>query len=171
MRLIPAALALALFSGCLVAQPYEEERPEDPFANDPPRILSRRPSTSVIRTQGGCQPLRLEIPTIRDLDPDDQLEVRWFINYEEPGNQKPDRTKIIPAGFRLQEGIRSPAGDEYALKLNLYRGKVVVVEAVVSDGFDPDTEEAPAWRAVRKGKDFDQASWTIYVEDVAECLQ
>ncbi len=168
----PLVASLLLLAGglgaCLVPQPYEEAGDDGP-TNDPPHILGREPQGSVVRTQRGCREVKLELLAIEDLDVDDALEVRWFVNYEQ-GRQEPVARRTIPAGFGFQYGIRTPAGDSLQLSFDRHRDPVLVVEAVVSDGFDPDPERQPMRRAILPGKAVAETSWAVFVEDVQECL-
>lgn len=163
------ALLLAagmLLPACLVPQPLVPGD-EGSGLDDPPRILGRSPENSVIRTQRGCGRQRLELLAIEDMDEEDSIEIRWFVNYQK-GNVEPVRVQRITSGF--QEGIRAPAGDALELFFREYEDQVLVVEAVVSDGFDPDASRDPANRAPTAGKAVTHTSWTVFVESVQECL-
>ena len=163
--LLAAAL---LLPACLVPQPLVPEE-EGSGLDDPPRILGRAPDSSVIRTQRGCGRQKLELLAIEDMDEDDPIEIRWFVNYQR-GSTDPVRRKEISSGLGFQEGIRTPAGDAFEIFFNQYEDQVLVVEAVVSDGFDPDATRDPANRTAAKGKAVTQTSWTIFVESAQECL-
>jgi len=163
--LIAAGLVLP---ACLVPQPLVPEE-EGSGLDDPPRILGRAPDASVIRTQRGCGKQKLEVLSVEDMDEEDPIEIRWFVNYQQ-GNTAPVRRKEIPSGFGFQEGIRTPPGDAFEVFFNQYEDQVLVVEAVVSDGFDADAAREPANRAPAKGKAVTQSSWTIFVESAQECL-
>lgn len=155
-----------LLPACLVPQPLVPGD-EESGLDDPPRILGRSPEHSVIRTQRGCGRQRLELLAIQDMDEEDAIEVRWFVNYHR-GSTDPVRAHGINAGF--QDGIRAPAGDALDLFFSQYEDQVLVVEAVVSDGFDPDATRDPANRAPAPGKAVTHTSWTVFVESVQECL-
>lgn len=161
--------ALWILSACLVPQPIEEAPAKDPFANQPPRIVQRTPAGSVQRTQRGCERIALSLDAIEDLDPEDDLEVRWFVNYQ-LGRWDPVRVNLIRAEARSQDGIPFPARDSFTLSFDQFRDETLVVEAVVSDGFDDDPDREPAHRAVQRGKTFAEVGWTILVESVQECL-
>jgi len=168
-----AALTLVLCAsflcGCLVPQPLEEEPPVDPFANAAPRIVQRSPAGSVIRTQRGCERVVLSLDAIEDLDPEDDLEVRWFINYEQ-GRWDPVRVNSIRAENRFQDGILFPSRDSLHVSFDQYRDPTLVVEAVVSDGFDDDPDKEPIQRAVRQRRAYAEVAWTILVEGTQECI-
>lgn len=155
-----------LLPACLVPQPLVPGD-EESGLDDPPRILGRSPEHSVIRTQRGCGRQRLELLAIEDMDEGDAIEIRWFVNYQR-GRIEPERVQRIDSGF--QDGIRAPAGDAWDLVFGEFEDQVLVVEAVVSDGFDPDTSRDPANRAPAAGKAVTHTSWTVFVESVQECL-
>lgn len=165
-------LALLLFAAfslqaCLAPQPLVPED-EDSELNDPPRILGRSPDPGVLRTQRGCGKQRLELLAVEDMDELDALEIRWFVNYQQ-GNTEPVRTsRREAAGYR--DGIRTPSGDALDLYFSQFEDQVLVVEAVVSDGFDPTVDAEPSNRAPTRGKAIAQTSWTVFVESVQECL-
>lgn len=167
-----SALLLLLhcvLGGCLVPQPLDEATPEDPTANQAPRIVQRSPESSVIRTQRGCERVVLSLDAIEDLDPEDDLEVRWFVNYDQ-GRWDPVRVNQIRAESRFQDGIHFASRDSLTVSFDQFRDTALVIEAVVSDGFDDDPDKEPIQRAIRARRAFVEASWTLFVEGVQECL-
>jgi len=155
-----------LLPACLVPQPLVPGG-EDSGLDDPPRILGRSPEASVVHTQRGCGRQRFELLAIEDMDEEDSIEVRWFVNYQQ-GNVEPVRVARITTGF--QDGIRSPPGDGLDVFFSQYEDQVLVVEAVVSDGFDSDPGRSPVNRVPLAGKAVTHTGWTVFVESVQECL-
>lgn len=164
----PAALSL-LLAGCIVPQEIEEAEPPVE-GNAPPRILARSPELTQVTVQKSCRTLAFELRGIEDTDRTDALEVRWFVNYG-PGatEQAAPPTRVPPPADGTS--VRAPFTVRFELQPELYEGQRVVVEAVVSDGFDPDPEAEPAGRAVIAGKDFDEVSWQVEVTPGPECMQ
>ncbi|HEY0838937.1 MAG TPA: hypothetical protein VGD74_02000 [Vulgatibacter sp.] len=166
MRAILLVAALAL-PACLAPQPLVPAD-DDTGLNDPPRILGRSPEPAIVRTQRGCGKQRLELLAVEDMDEQDAIEIRWFVNYHK-GNTEPVKVSRREAeGF--QDGIRTPPGDFHDVFFSQFEDQVLVVEAVVSDGFDAAPDAEPAKRAPARGKALAQTSWTVFVEGVQECL-
>lgn len=152
---------LALLASCAVPQDIEEPEPGGPQGNQAPRIVSRSPIEDVLDRSVSCPDLILELQVIEDFDPEDDLEVRWFVDYDD-GNVEPFDSSVIPGGDDVINGVRTPPGDTFELDLRDLRGRTVVVSAVVSDGFD-DPEKEPRWQAVLPGRDSDRTNWTVHV--------
>lgn len=164
LALLPLALA-----GCLLPQSVEEAPPTPEVQNHPPRVL---PDTALAEgsarrhlvVQKGCREVRFELGVVQDLDASDDVEVRWFVGYDD-GDVLARRVTVLRGGPDVQDGVRSPAGDEFQLELDrLATGRPVVVEAWVSDGFDDPTLE-PAWRRVRAGRDADEVTWVVELQE------
>jgi len=168
-RLAPVTALLC--AGCLVPQEIEEMEPPRE-GNDAPRIVLRSPSTSTVVTQRDC-PVVFELLGIEDYDRADGLVVRWFVNYG-PDHLEPVQETYIAPSPEMVDGIRTPAGDSFELAPRQYASGAagyLVVEAVVSDGFDPDPEAEPRNRAVLPGKDWDETSWKVTVTEEIRCVR
>lgn len=152
-------------SACLVDQNVGlEPDPVEP-GNRAPRILGRDPELGTIHTQRACR-RTFQLLGVEDSDGDDDLELRWFVNYE------PDAPQILLAGTISggQGAMRTVPGDlRLSLAFDEFREEVLVVEAVVSDGFDPDPAQLPANRAVLPGHAAATTSWTVIVADEDWC--
>lgn len=167
MRRLGIPLLTSLFFwGCLIEQPIEEDSDEGPSRNHPPSIVLRSPNASVLYLQRSCEPI-FSLHQIEDFDLHDDLEVRWFVNYEDGDDPTPLDRWFIPAS--RAEGPLRFTGDR-GLKVNLedYPHSTVVVEAVVSDGF-ADPAEPPRHRAVARGRGQDVATWTIVISEGSWC--
>ena len=141
------ALGLLLLAGtgCLVPQEIEEAEPQRE-GNAPPRIVQRAPALSDVITQNGCtQGIPFSLEAIEDFDRGDDLEVRWFVNYG-PDATEPLARTTIPASPEMRDGIRSPPGDTWTFQPNAWGPGTVIVEAVVSDDFDPEPAAEPRGR-------------------------
>lgn len=170
MRRAPAPLlclaTACLFAACLVDQGIELE-PDPIVPSQAPRIVGWEPEFATLYTQRACRRsfslLGVEVP-----DPDAPVELRWFVNYE-PGASNVLHAGIIPAG----DGALRLVPSDLALSLSFdeFREEVLVVEAVVSDGFDPDPDRHPPNRAVLPGKNSAVATWTVIVSDEDWCDQ
>lgn len=168
---LPVALLCATaagLSGCLAPQEIEQVDPQDP-GNAEPSILSRSPASGTIVRQAACdRDLSFQLLGVRDRDLDDFLEVRWFVNYG-PLNTDARQKDEIPPPPDGAGDIRIPP--EFSLKdTRLLAGQQIIVEAVVSDGFDPDPAAEPRGRAVRPGKGLDEELWIVRITDGTECF-
>jgi len=156
-----------LGAGCLVPQDIQEMDPPR-VGNDAPRIVLRAPAATEVVTQRGCQALTFAVQQIEDFDRGDDLEVRWFVNYG-PDDPTPVQSNVIPASGDVVDGVRG--GAELRLDPDDYPPGRLVIEAVVSDGFDPDPAAAPENRAVLAGKAADETSWQLTITAEPECLE
>ncbi len=158
-------VALAALCGCLLEQPIEEDTDELGGRNHPPAILSRSPSASVLHLQRACKP-KFTLSQVEDRDLGDDIEVKWFVNYDD-GNVNPVDRWFVPAS-EADGPVRFLDG-EYMVDLELYdANSVVVVEAVVSDGF-ADPNQPPRNRAIAKGRGVAVATWTIVISEGSWC--
>lgn len=160
------ALALLFLGACLIEQPLEEEGDEDLGRNHAPSIVLRSPSASVLHLQRDCE-LSFSLPQIEDLDRDDDLEVRWFVNYDD-GNVGDLDTWHLDAS-EAEGTLRFTGNRSLRVDLEDYPdASTLVVEAVVSDGF-ADPGEPPLNRAVMRGRGQAVASWTIVISEGSWC--
>lgn len=169
MRLLASAALVLLGTACLVPQEIEEMEPKRQ-GNDAPRIVLRAPVATTVVTQRDCT-VTFSID-VEDFDRADGLEVRWFIDYG-PDDAEPVDRATIPPDPDMRDGVRNPPGDSYTLRPRTIvagSGNYVVVEAVVSDGFDPDPAAEPRNRAVLPGKASDETSWKLVITE-EECVQ
>jgi hypothetical protein len=137
-------LAAAGLAACPLPQPLPEVSRVDGGTITPPRILvsSVRPPESVILVSTTCPaPPQFELQAaIEDLDTTEQVEARWFVDYDAPSNvgliRAPD---LIP-------GTDDPSLTTRAVPSFLYSpdptATVHVVEVVVSNGFAPNASVA-----------------------------
>lgn len=160
-RFCTIALLLPIGASCLVPQEIEEAEPQRE-GNRPPRIADRAPGHSNVFTQVGCQE-EFSV-TLEELDWNDVLQVRWFVNYG-PGNTAPVHETRHAAPLNVGDGSQSV----WTLQPQRYGPGTVVVEAVVSDGFDDCTAE-PRERAVVPGKGWDETSWRVTIGE-GPCLK
>lgn len=164
MRIHALALLL-LLGGCLIDQPIEEDLDEGPKRNHPPTIVLRSPSASVLHLQRSCTP-SFSLPQIEDFDLGDDLEVRWFVNYDD-GNVEIEDTWYLDAS-QADGPVRFTGNRQFKVILSKYSHPTIVVEAVVSDGF-ADRGEHPINRAIARGKGQAVASWTIVISEGSWC--
>ena len=165
-----AVLLVPLWAAACVVPQDVAEAPDLPeVTNHAPRIVSDTarveglPQRRLV-VQKNCRSVQFELGVIEDLDASDDLEVRWFVNYDE-GETFARQITVIRGGPDVRDGVRSPAGDSFRLVLDrLEVGRSVVVEAWVSDGFDDPAEEPP-FRRVLEGRDFDEVAWVIEVQE------
>src|SRR5690606_26154566 len=109
---------------------------------------------------------------VQDFDRDDALEIRWFVDYG-PDRTAPVAVDELPPAPEMVDGLRNPASVSYTFVPRDHAtvgGGYVVLEAVVSDGFDPDPEALPVDRAILPGSDADVTSWKITITE-EECRQ
>lgn len=166
MRSLGMLAALLALGGCLIDQPIEEDTGGSEQRNHAPVIVLRSPSTSVLYLQRACRP-RFTLPQIEDPDLDDDIEIKWFVNYED-GNFAPIDHWVLRA--EDAEGpVRFVSNREVGVDLDFYDAySTIVVEAVVSDGF-ADPSEPPRNRAIARGKGEAVASWTIVISEGSWC--
>lgn len=160
------ALSLLVLAGCLVEQPIVEDTDDQPNRNHSPVIVLRSPSASVLYLQRACKP-RFTLPQLEDRDLRDDLEIKWFVNYED-GNFAPIDHWVLDAAD-ADGPVRFISNREVVVDLERYDAyDTVVVEAVVSDGF-ADPGEPPRNRAIARGKGEAVASWTIVISEGSWC--
>ena len=167
------APALLLLAGCLAPQDIQEAEPDGAEVNYAPRIvvdqaLVEGMAVARIHVQTSCDRLRFKGGEVEELDLDDTLEVRFFLDYDRgcPGcTEVQERVVLPPSAAEVRT-----TGFEYTLRLPLDEG-THLVEAWVSDGFSPDRSAEPVNRAVAEGKGVDKVVWVIEVESAeGECL-
>ena len=170
MKRLGAGLSLLLLCGCLVPQEIEEMEPPR-VGNDAPRIVLRAPDTQRVVTQWLCDaPVTFQLIGVEDFDRGDALEVRWFVDYG-PDDATPEASMEIPASPDLVNGVRPNSTVTFQIDpRDIGPGRTVVVEAVVSDGFDPAPAAEPLNRAVLPEKDADSTSWLLTVTAEPACL-
>lgn len=168
-------LALLLGTGCLAPQDIDEVEPAGEEQNHAPRIvvdqaLVEGMAVPRIHVQTSCDSVRFRVGAVEDLDLDDTLTVRFFVDYD----QGCERCR------QVQHELVLPATDEtralrttefaYELRLPLDEG-THLVEAWVSDGF-ADEADPPLNRAVLEGRGVDSVTWVLEVveAETQECL-
>jgi len=156
-----------LCAGCLVPQDIEEMDPPR-RGNDAPRIVLRTPAGTEVITQRGCQAVTFAVDQIEDFDAGDDVVVRWFVDWR-PDDPTKAQEDVIPGSPQIVDGVRG--GSQLRLDPDDYPLGTLLVEAVVSDGFDPHPDAEPANRAVLPGKDVDETSWQLTITAATECLQ
>lgn len=163
LLLLPLLLAT---SSCLIDQPIEPSEEWEPQRNHHPVILRKVPDASTLYLQRACTP-RFTLPLLEDRDLGDDLEIRWFINYDE-GNTDPIDRWWVDATEATGE-LRFITDREFKVDLRPYEGvEVLVVEAVVSDGF-ADSNTPPIHRAAAAGRGIALASWTLVISEASWC--
>ncbi|WP_373045113.1 hypothetical protein [Vulgatibacter sp.] len=161
---LPLLASALLASGCLVPQEIEEMEPPR-VGNAAPRIVLLSPDSTRVVISRHCPTVTFALEGIEDFDREDSLEIRWFVDYG-PDRTVPSRVATIPASPEMVDGIRPGPAEAFVVRPNNWvQYGHVRIEAVVSDGFDPDPEAEPANRAVLAGKDWDLASWDLIVTD------
>lgn len=167
------APALLLLAGCLAPQDIYEAAPDDGEVNHAPRIvvdqaLVEGMAVSRLHVQTSCDRIRFRVGEVEELDLDDTVELRFFLDYDRgcPGCTEIQERLVLPPS---SAEIRT-TGYEYTLRLPLDEG-THLVEAWVSDGFSSDRTLEPVNRAVVEGKGVDKVVWVIEVEAAeGECL-
>lgn len=162
--LLLLCLGLGL-GGCLAPQEIEEVDPPD-TGNAAPAILSRSPISTTVVSQKTCA-LSFQLHGVRDRDRSDTLEVRWFINYSPSSPDSLRQRETIPPPPDGADDIRLP--EKFDIETSDFTGQQIVVEAVVSDGFDPDPNAEPKDRAILPNKGHDETSWIVRITN-EECL-
>jgi hypothetical protein len=158
-------LALLFSTACLVEQPIEEETDTGSRRNHPPVIVQKSPNTSVLYLQRDCD-LNFSLPRIDDEDLEDDLVIKWFVNYEDD-DQPRDTWVVLPS--EADGPARLLAQRYHHVDLKHYPDRsTVVVEAVVSDGF-ADPMEPPRNRAIAEGRGVAVATWTIVISEGSWC--
>lgn len=167
MRALLLLLPLLLWgTSCLVDQPIEPSDDPTPWRNHHPRIVRKVPEASTLHLQRACRP-RFTLPLIEDGNAGDDLEIRWFVNYDQDDSHPLDRWWIDATEATGE--LRFITNREFVVDLEHWDGvDVLVVEAVVSDGFaDPATP--PTYRAAAEGKGIALATWTLVVSEASWC--
>lgn len=173
---VAAALVGLLGTGCLAPQDIDEVEPQAEERNHAPRIVVDQAlvagmAVPRIHVQNSCPSVAFRVGAIEDLDLDDTLRVRFFVDYDlgcEECRQVRDEL-VLPA----DEETRALRTTEFAYELRLPLDEGThLVEAWVSDGFSPDDADLPVNRAVLEGHGVDSVVWVLVVEEAEtqECL-
>ncbi len=176
MRRLSSTLVPLLAAGCLAPQEIDEAVPDDGDRNHAPRIvvdqaLVEGMAVSRLHVQDSCKELRFRLGAIEDLDVEDTLHVRFFVDYD----LGCEGCQEIQDSFELQATATTrelrTTDFEFTLPLLSLGLGTHLVEAWVSDG-PADEDVAPVNRAVLPGRGVDTVVWTIVVVDgeTQECL-
>lgn len=139
-RLAPALLALplALLPGCPIDQPLQDIRD----VRSSPRIVFERlsPQATIIDVSKTCTPPpRFTLhATLVDENLAEDVEARWFVDYQVPGNvgvQYGDHPAPSPSGSDPTRAVSDFVWEP--LDYGTFLSPVHVVELVVSNGFWP----------------------------------
>jgi hypothetical protein len=151
--------------------PPDVEQARPPPSNQPPFVLRAWPEPGVIRVAKECPQIHFQLLGISDCDAADAVSVRWFVNYDPEKPQQYDVNSTYRGGPGVSQCLRSPASDSYNFKPGEQESAadgIVHLEAVLSDGFAPQSE-APAYRAALPGKSVTRVGWTIVLTDGSAC--
>ncbi len=137
-----AALALAA-AGCPLPQPLTDVPSTAGRAATTPLIVTDtvRPAQTVVQVGRSCADPRFALDLqVEDVDTTEQIEVRWFVDYDPPLHVAMERPPdVIP-------GPEDPSQVTRAVPTFVYQPDpaqpVHVVEVVVSNGFAPNTTDA-----------------------------
>lgn len=141
VRGLGLTLAAALWGGCLIPQDdtYLAGLPEQ--RNRPPRILETQvnPTSRVIKDFGAAGKCEEEFRVVvEDLDVDDTLTVKWYVDYEPPDSVSVYREAVLPNSGQPVRGAGTLRLSLRAANSPLATPGLHVVEAVVSDGLTVD---------------------------------
>ncbi|MCX7958437.1 MAG: hypothetical protein N3B13_05255 [Deltaproteobacteria bacterium] len=132
--------------------------------NRPPSINKSKvsPLGPVVKIDALCKK-EFSFAEVTELDTEDMLYVRWYIDYEYLKNYQ--KSSVIPATDKKNI---TRGGDSFTLDLknsilpSKTRGSVHTVEVILSDRpFSFDSTEPPPFKAIEKGGNFDYLSWTV----------
>ncbi len=132
--------------------------------NKPPLITKSKikPDTPIVRIDSLCKK-EFAFSEVIEIDTEDMLYVRWYIDYEQIKNYQ--KSSVIPPPTK-KDIVR--AGDSFTLDLrnsilpSKSRGSLHTVEVIISDRpFLLDSTEPPPFKAIEKGGNFDYLSWTV----------
>jgi hypothetical protein len=169
-RLARAAMVAAvILAGCPLPQPLPDYPEGEPVT--PPRIvvddtirMVPHPET-VVRVPAGCPnaPLYQLATSLRDAITNEDIVARWFVNYD-PANQpsvNPLFPQVIPPPDGGDQTLRATPTFEFppyqyasvtGSGATSGPGALHVVELVVSNGFDPNSDSPSAPLPYRKPK-------------------
>jgi hypothetical protein len=141
VRWLGLVTAAVLWGGCLIPQDdtYLAGLPEQ--RNRPPLILETQvnPSNRVIKNFGASGKCEEEFRVVaEDLDVDDTVTVRWYVDYEAPDNVSVYREAELPKTGQPVRGAGTLRLSLRSANSPLSEPGLHVVEAVVSDGLTID---------------------------------
>ncbi len=166
LRLV-SAMALLSFTSTFCVDTPEIRLLE--VNNRPPLINKSKisPDSPVVKIDSLCKK-EFGFSEVTELDTEDMLYVRWYVDYEYIKNYQkgsvippPDKKNIIRGGDSFILDLKN------SILPSKSRGSVHTVEVILSDRpFLLDSTEPPPFKAVEKGGNFDYISWTvIQIED------
>ncbi|MCX7945170.1 MAG: hypothetical protein N2746_11750 [Deltaproteobacteria bacterium] len=132
--------------------------------NRPPLINKARisPETPIVKIDSLCKK-EFSFSEVTELDTNDMLYVRWYIDYEYIKNYQ--KSSVIPASDKKSI---TRSGDSFTLDIknsilpHKSRGSIHTVEVILADRpFLQDSTEPPPFKAVEKGGNIDYISWTV----------
>lgn len=144
-----AALASSpLVSACVVTDSIEDSYFGEEIGNFPPKIVedSATPSNVKALILTDCV-LDLSVGLVEDMDLEDRLEARWFV----------DGIMVAWSKLPLAEGEKFRAGPSFTYEAALYGEGVHTVLLIVSDGF----AEGRDLKAAAEGKAKDSILWSL----------
>jgi len=133
-------------------------------SNRPPVIdkSTLLPSSPIVKIDSSCK-RDFSFSQTTELDIDDVLYVRWYVDYEYVKNYQ--KSSVIPAPSKKSI---TRGGDSFTLDLrnsilpNKSRGSLHTVEVIVSDRpFMIDSTVSPVFKAIEEGGNYDYISWTV----------
>lgn len=137
MRPLPIVVVMLALAGCPLPQPLPEVQRTGSTVT-PPRILvdTALPADAVVRVRPDCVRGQV-IPfsaTLEDLDLDDTVEVRWFVDWSLQ-RHAPSQIDFPPASTDATNPLRAVRPLSFEPALDAADGAPHVVEMVVSNGF------------------------------------
>lgn len=167
-----AALALGL-GGCPLPQPLPVVQRNGTIVT-PPRIVvgSAVPATAVVAIRADC-PSGSVIPfaaNVEDVDLDDTVEARWFIDYS-PGASGVAAVELVPSAADGVNPLRSLRAFSFEPAVYGAGGASHVVEVVVSNGFQPQGTPGLALpnRTPLDGFETQIFRWFVVVDPAGRC--
>jgi len=133
-------------------------------SNRPPVIdkSTVTPTSPVVKVDSTCKK-DFSFTGVTELDIEDTLYVRWYVDYEYIKNYQKSSVIPSPAKKSITRG-----GDKFTLDLknsillNKSRGSLHTVEVIVSDRpFTADSTIPPPFKAIEEGGNYDYISWTV----------
>jgi hypothetical protein len=170
---LAAGLALVC-AGCPLPQPVPSVQRTGGQTVTPPRILvdTALPGDAIVVVRPDC-PRGATIPfsaTVEDLDLDDTVEVRWFVDYSLQ-THAPVATAFLVAAADGTNPLREVQPLAFEPAVDASRGTSHVVELVVSNGFYPITATglAQPGRSPLPGYETQVFRWFVLVDPSGRC--
>lgn len=171
---VAALLAAAVAGGCPLPQPLPVVQRTGGLTVTPPRILaeSASPGQALVRVGTGCgaAAVRPFSVVLEDLNVDEVVQARWFVDYDagSPGLQGLEDVPPAPGGGTLR-----PLASPYQYRLGDHDpARPHVVELVVSNGFyaiGADPPGSPVNRTPQPGYETQVFRWVVLYETGAPC--